>query len=146
MYFIGNAEWIKLCYSLLLSTISSCLRLFIESLKKHFLWGTLQGLKCVKVTCSNCDANHYVFGASNFITPLFFLIGNSHTGTVFRVNRGYYSYWIGRNNCIFSLYLYIGSDCSISEWQAVASSGTGLVYSWYVDSKLMTMSTKSQVG
>ena len=37
------------------------------------------------------------------------------------------------------------SECNSSQWQAVVTSGSHLVYSWFVDSQLIAVTTKNQV-
>jgi len=38
------------------------------------------------------------------------------------------------------------SECDSSEWQAVVSNGTNLIYSWYIDSQLTAITTNHQVN
>ena len=37
------------------------------------------------------------------------------------------------------------SECNSSQWQALVSSGSSLVYLWYINSKPIAVTTKNQV-
>jgi len=42
--------------------------------------------------------------------------------------------------------IIIDSECESSEWKAVVSNGTNLIYSWFIDSQLTAVTTDNQVN
>ena len=41
--------------------------------------------------------------------------------------------------------VYVDSECDSSQYQAIVNNGTSLIYSWFIDSELIAVTTNNQV-